>query len=128
MRVAVQAQEPDGALLPVEHDERDRICARRPDRDRRLDRPGGFTKRRALHEAQHLDELPRPKRAEIGLEAPPQQREADGQLPALERPGQVVTWVIGGVLFAPTRGGGWRRALAPEEIEICSIPPETITS
>lgn len=137
--MAVQAEQPDGTLLAMEHDERDRVRARRPHPERRLDSSREVTKRRPLHEPQHLYELTRPSRAEVGFEAPAQKREATGQLQCLERArevqrpglslqeGQVVPWVIGGVLAPPLAGVGGDE-LCPEEIEICSMPPDTITS
>ena len=40
VRVAVEAEQPDRLLGVVEQDQRDRVGARRPDRERRIDRAG----------------------------------------------------------------------------------------
>ena len=68
-----------------------------------------------LQQPQDLDELPRPRPAELGLQPPPQDAEADRQLPArqrgreVQRPGlalqqgQVVDRLVGDLLAAPAR-------------------------
>ena len=111
--VAVETEEPDGLLGVVEQDQGDGVRARGPDGERRLDGLGQCRDAGVLEQPQHLDELTGARVPEIGFQAPAQGGEASGQLPVLERSGevdgpglslqqgQVVQRVKGRVLVAP---------------------------
>src|SRR5262245_48706579 len=85
----VQPEQTDGLLAAVLQDQPYRVGTRRPDGQGVLDRLRQLRYRRALQQPQHLDELPRPLARQLSLQPPPQYPEAVGQLPALQRPGEV---------------------------------------
>ena len=89
VRVAVEAEEADGLFGVVEQDQGHGVGSGGAEGDGLADRSGELRQGGALQEAQHLDELAGPPVAMIGFEAPAQGGEALGQLPVLQRPGEV---------------------------------------
>jgi hypothetical protein len=92
--------------------------------------PVSSFERRRFHEAQDLYVLTGPWRAEVGLEAPAQHREALGEVPALERAGdvegtglsfqegQVVAGIEADLFFRPAPRMGGHDVCADEQAHL----------
>ena len=131
---------PTGLLAAVLQDQPHRVGVGQAQLQRPLHGPGQVPRAGPLQEPEHLDEPPRPRPAELGLEPAAEHAEADRQFPALQRcrevqrpglaleQGQVVDRVVGDPLAAPAPPVLGHHAVPGDDPDRIHLPASKQTS